>query len=178
MDRRVMVFVCPLIIKLLVTLWALDHLQLGGPNISWAITTTSCCNAVLRLRITYEVAPMDHTMFPIWISAYNNFSIVLPSVDFTMEELRLARFSTILTCGHVFPQAMGTPSNLINVFAVPERRFRKSVITCIKHLLNVLFRICFQSAWNHFLPCWTLRHVTTCICRVCRDSAIRANTNA
>ena len=89
MDRRVMVFVCPLIIKLLVTLWALDHLQLGGPNISWAITTTSCCNAVLRLRITYEVAPMDHTMFPIWISAYNNFFIVLPSVDFTMEELRM-----------------------------------------------------------------------------------------
>ena len=32
MDRRVMAFVCPLIIKLTATLWAFDLLQLGGPK--------------------------------------------------------------------------------------------------------------------------------------------------
>ena len=141
MDRFVMVFVCPLRFKMMVTLWALDHRQLGGPNISRTITTTSCSNAVLLRRITHEVARMNQSMFLICISAYNNFT-VFPSVDFTMEELRLGRFSTILTCGHVFPQAMGTLFNLRNVFAVPERRFRISK-------MNVPWRICKQSGWIH-----------------------------
>ena len=102
-----MSFVCPLRIKLTATRWAFDFLQLGGPNVSVAITTTSCSNAILLLRITYEVAPMDSSMLVNGISAYNNF-VFFPSMTFTVEKLRLGTVSTLLTCGHVFPQFMIT----------------------------------------------------------------------
>ena len=141
-------FVCPLILKLMATLWALGFLQQGGPNISFPITTTSCSNAVLLIRITYEVARMNLTMCPSGISAENN-ELVLPSVTFTMEELRLGNLATLPRCAHAFHQAMGTHNNLRNVFAVPERRCRRSKITCGKHLLDVHWRSCKPSGWNH-----------------------------
>ena len=68
-DRLIMAFVCPLRIKLATTLWALDFVQLAGPNISFFITTTSCSNAVFMLRIPYEVAPVNQSMFFNRISA-------------------------------------------------------------------------------------------------------------
>ena len=71
MDRIVMGFICPMFIELTMTCWAFDFLQLAGPNFSLFITTTSRGNAVFILRITYDVARMDHSKFFNGISAYN-----------------------------------------------------------------------------------------------------------
>ena len=93
---------------------------------------------------------MDLSMCLNGISAYNN-ELVLPSLTFTKEQLHLGNLATPpnFTCGHGFPQAKGTHLNLRNVFAVPERRCRRSKITCGKHLLDVHLRICKPSGWNH-----------------------------
>ena len=111
MNPLVMGFECILRIKLTITLWAFDFLQLAGPHCILTITTTYCSNAEFLFRITYQVAVMDHMMWLDCISAYDNL-IVFPSVAFTVEKLHLGRHSTTTTCGHVFPQDMATHYNI------------------------------------------------------------------
>ena len=135
-----MVFVCPLRIKLTFTHGASDLVQLCLPNLRFAITASSRSNAVLLLRISYDVAPMDHSMVRDGVSAQNNISFSLPSVAYTVEVLR-----PTYTDG--FPQAMGAALDIIDALAVPERRFRPSKMTVYKHLLDVIWCI-YRSDWN------------------------------
>ena len=80
---------------------------------------------VFWLWITYQVAVMNLAMSFDYFSAYNNKVIVDPAMDFTVEELYLGWLSTILTAGHIFPQAMCTLLDMV-IYGYSLRHPRKA----------------------------------------------------
>ena len=130
-----MCFVVPLCLELMIAHRASDRLQLGSHNVSCAITATSCSNAILPLRITYEVARVDPSMYGNRISVYDTFSF-FPSVALTVEEIHLGRLSTSLTCRYVFSTSNEYPFSRHKLIRRPRKACQE---ICNNPLLNEPF---------------------------------------